>query len=67
MRQRTNLACPGEATFHTNLQSGQNQTSWHRFLASNVMAGNVVESMKVAVVPPFVVYDGFDEDLLAEE
>eukprot|EP00957_Ditylum_brightwellii_P107927 8232530-Ditylum_brightwellii.AAC.2 len=67
MRQKVVVKCPTEAAFQVNLQGGNNPNSWHRFAASVVPSGDTAEVLQIAVVPPFVVFDGFCGDIEAED
>eukprot|EP00957_Ditylum_brightwellii_P115327 8794542-Ditylum_brightwellii.AAC.1 len=67
MRQKVVVKCPTKAAFQANLQGGINPNLWHRFAASAVPTGNMAEVLQLAVIPPFVVFDGFCGDIKAED
>eukprot|EP00957_Ditylum_brightwellii_P125951 9602130-Ditylum_brightwellii.AAC.1 len=67
MRQKVVVTCPTEVAYQANLQAGNNPNSWHWFLTSSMHNGDTAEVMQLAVIPPFIVYDGFGGDVASEE
>ena len=54
-----------EITFQTTLST--NKTSWHHAKINAIKTAQEISVMQVAPIPTFLVYDGFNKDLEAEE
>jgi hypothetical protein len=64
-RNIVTLRTPTDAELQEALT--KTKTSWHRFKRNNISENSVSEVLKIAPIPAFLVYDGFNKDLSAEE
>eukprot|EP00957_Ditylum_brightwellii_P151910 11568300-Ditylum_brightwellii.AAC.1 len=67
MRNSNTLLCPTDDRVQESLCTTQAPTSWHQFLANAAPANETAAVMQLAPVPVFLVYDGFEMDIQAEE
>ena len=64
-REIVSLRTPTDAELKEALT--KTKASWHRFKRNNIAETSLAEVMQIAPIPAFLVYDGFNKDLSAEE
>eukprot|EP00957_Ditylum_brightwellii_P067747 5142277-Ditylum_brightwellii.AAC.1 len=59
--------CPTDTHLQEHLQQNTNPSVCHRFLTSRILLEEKETVMQIAAIPAFLVYNGFNMDLRAEE
>ena len=65
VRDMVALKTPTDTELQTALKTPK--TAWHRFRINNINDNTISQIMQLAPIPSFLVYDGFNKDLMAEE
>jgi hypothetical protein len=65
IRNIVTIKKPTEEELKTALT--KTKSSWHCFKISNIIDASVANVIQIAPIPAFLVYDGFNKDLTAEE
>eukprot|EP00957_Ditylum_brightwellii_P023441 1769081-Ditylum_brightwellii.AAC.1 len=61
------MKCPTDDHPQAHLQHNATLPVWHRFLSSCIPLEETVEVIQIAAIPPFLAYDGLNNNLKANE
>jgi hypothetical protein len=64
IRTKIQPKCPTDEEVQQALQT--DTTNWYRFRTGNIPDNQTAEIMQCSPIPPFLVYDGFEQDIRAE-
>eukprot|EP00957_Ditylum_brightwellii_P187475 14277416-Ditylum_brightwellii.AAC.1 len=67
IRSCRQVNCHTGTRLQEHLQQNANPSAWHRFVSSRILSEEKEIVMQIATIPAFLVYDGFNIDLRAEE